>query len=753
MAGRLHKGLVGLVAAGVLASALMSAGSASGAVTSAAVKGAIERAIAYLRQTQHPDGSWPDNGHRGGCTALAVLGLLHAGLPTNDPAVARGLTAVCNIPNEATYVVSLKAQALAVANEPQYAGDLKAATDWLAETQCPTGMWGYGNRLGRLAAMGRGDNSNTQFALLGLHEAAKVGMKVPESVWQNARRHFVADQCPDGGWGYTNERTGYGSMTAAGVASLYIVGQRLDVGGPKVFTNGAYPSCGSYRQNVVLAAGLKWLADNFSVNENPGKGRTWLHYYLYGLERVGMVSGMRNFGRHDWYREGAETLVESQNHNGAWGGGVYDTVFGLLFLSKGNRPVLVQKLKWKGLREPSWNRNIHDLENLTAFIDDKFGKRVTWQSTTLELPLQELRVGPVLLITGHEFPVFTAEEKAKLREFVESGGTLLCEACCGAGAYAEGFRLFAAETFPEYRLHALDKAHPVFKSYFQIDDLYDLEGIDVGCRTGVFFSPKALDCLWELQTIPKSSEQAFRLGTNICAYATGKELLQDKLDVVELPAHQKDAEVTEVPRGATRIARLIHDGDYKADVHAEVRLAEMLRDQAKVDVVAQGRYLRANDEKLFEYPVVLMIGHYSFTPSDEEVAGLRAYLDHGGCLVAEACCGRLAFDKSFRQLAARLYPASALEPLAANHPIYSGQVGTQLGELHYRRILADELNSRGTASPPLEAVTVKGRTLIIYSKYDWSCCLEGDNPFSCRGYLDADGRKLALNIFLYAISY
>ena len=80
-------------------------------------------------------------------------------------------------------------------------------------------------------------------------------------------------------------------------------------------------------------------------------------------------------------------------------------------------------------------------------------------------------------------------------------------------------------------------------------------------------------------------------------------------------------------------------------------------------------------------------------------------------------------------------------------------MGVPLGELRYRRILADELKSRGTAHPPIEAVTVRGRTVILYSKYDWSCALEGDNPYSCRGYVDADGKKLALNLFLYAISY
>jgi len=724
--------------------------SARGAVTGEHVRRSVERAVAYLRQTQRR-GAWPDSGHRGGTTAMAVLALLHAGVPASDPAVVRGVATLDKVSNDATYVVSLKAQVYATLNDPAHREQLQATADWLARTQLTTGMWSYGLMHGR--TRGGGDNSNTQFALLGLHEAAKAGIRVPQTVWQNSRRHFTNIQAPDGGWGYRNERRSYGSMTAAGVASLYIVGQRLHVAGPRVFINGAYPSCGQYQQNTVLAAGLKWLADNFSVRQNPNKGATWLHYYLYGLERVGMVSGMRNFGPHDWFREGAEHLVNTQGHNGNWGRGVYDTAFGLLFLSKGNRPVLIQKLKWRSLREPSWNRNIHDLENLTAFIDDKFGKRVTWQTTTLELPLTELRVSPILFITGHEFPIFTDPEKTKLRAFVETGGTLLCEACCGSKPYAEGFRRFAAETFPEYRLRALGAEHPVFRSHFRMNQRYGLAGMEIGCRTGVFFSPKALSCLWELQTIPKFSALALKLGTNIAAYATGKELLADKLDKVELPSQRKDEAPVEVPRGAVRIARLIHDGDYRADIHVESHMALMLRDQAKVDVVARGRHLRATDEKIFEYPILFMTGHYTFALPDAEIAALRTYLDRGGFLLADSCCGRKAFDKSFREMVAKLYPNKSLKALPANHPIYTGQVGVLLGEVRYRRILADQLKSRGTTRPPLEAITLKGRTAILYSKYDWSCAVEGDNPYSCRGYADADGRKLALNLFLYAISY
>ena len=736
-------------------------------VTSQQVAQAIEKAKANIKQMRAPAIDLAGSYSTWGTTALMALSLINAGVPADDPAVSKLLEAVQKLPNTYTYSTALKIQALAAADPKKYFEDIRSAAEALFNSQTSVGMWSYGAARG---GGGRGDNSNTQFALLGLHEAAKAGVKIPDQVWTHAQNHFVNTQIQDGGWMYVfsggSQRVigppgvkspSYGSMTAAGVASLYICGQRLQVGGPKVFANGAYPGCGKYMTNLPLAAGLKWLADNFSVTSNPNHGVTHLYYYLYALERVGMLSGVRNIGDHDWYREGAAFLVGAQRADGGWGS-QHDTCFCLLFLAKGNRPVLFQKVQWKDAagKEGRWNRNIHDLENLTAFIGDKLGKVTTWQTTSLDVPIEQLRMSPILLITGHEFPAFNAAQKQKLRQFVDTGGTLLFEACCGSDPFRRGFRALAQEVWPEYTMRRLNLDHPVFNSLFPIkDDTYGLEGMDVGCRTSVFYSPNALSCLWELQTIPQWSDKAFTLGANIAAYATGREQLANKLDRVELsePGKFSTTQPTEVPRGAVRIARLRHDGDFNADPHALVNLAAALRDKARMDVVAKDRQIDATDDKIYEYPVLFMTGHYTFELSVREVDALRNYLNRGGFLVADACCGQLAFDKSFRELARQLYPDDDLRQLDDDHPIYSGKVGLPLGELKYRQALAQKLGARGTTRPPLEAVTVKGRTVILYSKYDWTCAFEGDNPFSCYGYIDADGQRLGLNMLLYAISY
>ena len=275
----------------------------------------------------------------------------------------------------------------------------------------------------------------------------------------------------------------------------------------------------------------------------------------------------------------------------------------------------------------------------------------------------------------------------------------------------------------------------------------------------MFFSPNALSCLWEMQDYKdptrKWSEMAFQVGTNIAAYATGKEMLADRLDKVVLaeaargPANQ----VLEVPRGAVRLARLIHDADYDCDARCLENLCTLLRDKAKVAVVPAAKHMAPTDEKLAQYPVVFMTGHAYFKYTPEQIKALRTYLDRGGFLLAEACCGREPFDKSFREMVKQIYPEQAIAPLPADHPLYAGRIGVPLGELRYRKALADELKSRGTTRPPLEAVTDGGRTTILYSPYDWSCALEGDKPFSCRGYIDEDGQKLALDLVLFAIGY
>ena len=89
------------------------------------------------------------------------------------------------------------------------------------------GAWAYGDR-------GNGDNSNAQFALLALHEAERVGVKISDRTWKLALNYWLGTQKADGSWGYYEGAPSTGSMTCAGIASVAIAAGRLHEGDASV---------------------------------------------------------------------------------------------------------------------------------------------------------------------------------------------------------------------------------------------------------------------------------------------------------------------------------------------------------------------------------------------------------------------------------------------------------------------------------------------------------------------------------------
>ncbi len=721
-------------------------------VTGEEVRLAVKAAVAFLQRQQQPDGNWPQYRMQGGTTALATLALLNAGVPVTDDAMQRALEAVRRIPLESTYVVALKIQALAAADPKRYKNEIAAAARWLALSQNASGMWSYG------VIEGRGDFSNSQFALLGLHEASRAGADVPDPVWRAAEAVFVQAQLRDGSWSYVPNSgrggTGTGSMTAAGLASLYITGNSLEASRERGFTDdGAAPRCGKYSEFRPLARGIDWLAQNFSARSNPPHGG-WFYYYLYGVERVGILSGMRFFGKHDWYRAGAAQLVRLQNGDGSWReqDPVVDTSFALLFLAKGHRPVLFHKLQWS--RDHNWNLDRGDLAHLVEFLGDRLGEPVSWNVVSLEQDVEDWLAAPILYFNGHVFPTLADKDVEKLRDFVERGGTILAEACCGRDEFRRGFQAFAQRAFPEFATLRLPPTHPVFRSLFKLDgDTFELHGLDVGCRTSVFYSPNDLSCLWEQINVPGKSEPAFQLGANIAAYVTGRQPLPDKLAVAQLVKRPgpDSTDAATLSRAAVHLAQLMHNGDWRPDPKAVPSLADHLYESLGVDVVRGYTPLRATDPRLARYPILYMTGHFTFTLSDEERDALRKHLERGGFLFAEACCGRRAFDSAFRELAAQLFPDHPLARLGPDHPILAGRPGVPLGKITYKPAVLQE--RPGLDEPVLEAVTLAGRAVIVYSPYAIGCSLDGHTCFGCRGVTPDDARCIAGNVILHALTY
>jgi hypothetical protein len=761
-------GLALLLTAATLLGPGPAASRARGQVTRDEVEKAIREGVRYLIRQQQPDGSWADADQRAstGTTSLVMLALLTAGEKPGSPAIDRGLKYLERFSAAElgrTYSVALQTMVFASVypeDPARFRFALARNVKWLEQAQIKPGdhnpnwpgAWTYDADKATPA-----DNSNTQYALLGLHAASEVGIPVEPEVWVRARNYWEAAQKNDGSWGYmpqaADESTA--SMTCAGLSSLVISGMQRFEGQEVLLPDGTVRGCGSGGVNIPLQRGIDWLARNFSVSENRGKGPLWKYYYLYGLERAGRLSGQRYFGEHDWYPQGAEYLVHEQDPlTGQWVGTqvterepTVATSFAVLFLAKGRAPVLVNKCRHSPFDD--WDNDHDDVRNLVGFVSKDWKHLLTWQVVDPNVQsVEEMLMAPILFLNGHKVPTFTDAGRKRLREYVEQGGLIFAEACCGRREFDQGFRDLMKSVFPEpeYDLKPLPEDHAVWRSRFELGpDVHPLWGIEHGCRTVVIYTPSDLSCGWnqyESQPDHPSVVKAMRVGQNVVDYATGRELPEDKLtprDTTKFAA--------EVPqRGALQIAKLMHAGEWNIAPMAIPNLASVLRDRLKMDVVISQRALYANDPNLMFYPLIYIHGRagLSFSPADMQL--LRRHLDPGGGVIfADAACGSPGFDTSFRKFVAELLPDNPMVPIPPDDPIFQLPGGFDAREVQYTQAAG------GAAGPPqLEGVQINGHWAVIYSRYDLGCALERQSGLDCKGYTHESALKLAANIVLYA---
>jgi len=710
------------------------AGYAQAQVTGADINRAIERGVGWLKGRQLADGAWRYAAQQqDGATALCVYALLVAGVPPDDPAVQAGIAYFIDRPPQHTYTVTLNILALTRADPRRHRTRIAECADYLVEAQQRgernRGMWTYGKQQGR-----SGDNSNTQFAMLGLYEAQRAGVAIPRAVWMAASTHYTKSQHQSGGWGYRPGARPSGSMTAAAIASLHMVGNAL---------YGPTKTCGQSTYDKRVAAGIQWLAQNFSVERNPGGGHHY--YYLYALERAGMITGLKYFGSHDWYREGASHLVRRQGANGSWGNEV-DTAFALLFLAKGKVPVLINKVQWEG----TWNDYPHDVEHLSQFVGEQFEQTLGWQVVTLREGRRGLRQAPILFLNGHGPINFSAEEKQVLRDYVDQGGFVFVVSNCTQRPFRETFKQLVSELFPGRELEPLPPNHPVWRSHFRISAQTPLMGITVGCRTPLIYSQYDLSKHWERMDSDAATRQALQIATNICAYATGRQPLPDKLDQEQAAAQVEPELPTQRDlRGAFTFAQVTYTGDWDTGPLVGNRVSAQLRRELGMATASTRKEVALSDPDLFEYPFLFMSGREQFSLTAEEKARLKEYLDRGGFLFVEAACGSPEFDRALRPLVQELFPQEPMGRLALDHPIFHAYY--DINEVQYSPAVEEQ--QPGFNEPFLEGVTINGRTVLVYSRYSLGFGIERAPFLGSRGLTYDSAIKLFTNIIVYAMSY
>jgi hypothetical protein len=387
-----------------------------------AVNAAVEKGVKCLRACQLNNGTWA--GEQIGQTALTALTLLECDVPVDDPSIQKAAAAVraAAVQMDQTYSIALSIMFLDRLGEPVDVALIESLAVRLLGGQTPGGSWGYtcpvfgddqrrlntlvevrarsgpgkgvpkaepGGRkveelpkeiqgqletVRRRRAAGVGteffaaDNSNTQFAVLGLWVARRHGLPV-DGALEQADKRFRLTVHPDGGWPYVVDlwavprlpgaplmpgMASTPSMTCAGLLGVgagYGAGNETalrtdkakgpakpgakpakpkDPGKDKVVVN-AFRLLGTWVDGMAHAPGKAPI-----INLANGK----FYYFLWSLERVSVAYGVEKIGKTDWYDWGAEILLANQDAHGGWENGQFrggpDTCFALLVLRRAN---------------------------------------------------------------------------------------------------------------------------------------------------------------------------------------------------------------------------------------------------------------------------------------------------------------------------------------------------------------------------------------------------------------------------------
>ena len=357
------------------------------AVSPRDIEKAIRKGSEFLKSAPfNPDRAHPC------ANDLILLTLIHAEVAEANPVFQQYLKNCVEAPLEKTYNVALLAMSLEEMDPTGYQQKLAQCAQFLLDNQATNGQWSYGRptdlkkypfegkKEDKKVATGKGgpqprdfgattlgpkkkpanaivvmqsrqtgaggDNSNSQYASLGLRACHDANITLPMDVLHLARKWWIDSQSADEaeakagknavgtggevtkvqGWNYQNASDGakapYHAMTAGAVGAVVIYDYMIGK---------------DWKKDPVATAGCNWLGKHWSVNGNL--------YYMYALERAGMLYGTEKFGDHDWYLEGAKSIVRSQKADGSWGSNndeeknTIQTCFAILFLKKATRAI------------------------------------------------------------------------------------------------------------------------------------------------------------------------------------------------------------------------------------------------------------------------------------------------------------------------------------------------------------------------------------------------------------------------------
>jgi hypothetical protein len=374
---------------------------------------------------------------------------------------------------------------------------------------------------------------------------------------------------------------------------------------------------------------------------------------------------------------------------------------------------------------------------------------------------------PLLYLTGHEGYELSPETRKRLRIYLQDGGALICDACCGSDDFLRSWVREMNAIFPRRKAMKLPPDHPVFHTVYDIEAVgYRVEGkepfrapptvlgVNIGCRTAVFLTPYDLSCGWSghhhdegkrVWSDKTGDEEALRLGVNMLAYAQATYGLGRFLATQKI--YHEAGE-----RAAQRLVfgQIVHGGDWDPNPAAAANLLRHADEKTTLGVRFRREAVDLRTDDVFDYPVLYMTGHYDFVFSEKEIARLREYLRMGGVLFADSCCGGKAFDAAFRREVARALPGTEFRVLPLDHAVF-GAAGDPIRGVEYGA--AVRATDPDLMAPVIEGVETGGSLAVIYSRFGLGCGWEREECPFCRGVAAGDALRLGTSILVYIMTH
>jgi hypothetical protein len=595
------------------------------------------------------------------------------------------------------------------------------------------------------------DNSNSQYGLLGVWSGAEVGIEVPDAYWATAEKHWMACQLTSGQWPYRKDVPGGRlSMSCAGIASLLVTQDYLEA--PSVAKVGRQPSPAS----ASIAKGFAWLENGDNAIDVTGPRTVYLGYTLHALSRVGLTSGYKYFGAHDWYRELARKIVASQWENGAWGRSdqptadtLIDTAYTVLFLARGRHPIVMNKLRLdEGGRSDrgEWNNRPRDLANLCRFASRELERPLNWQIVSIDRDPADWSDAPILYLASHSALKLSDQEIAKIRAFIDGGGMLFTQADNNSESFNLYVNQLAKKLFPDHELKDLPIDDELYTLQYIVAKANRprLRAIGNGSRLLWVHSPTDLAVNWQ-QRAERSKREAFEMGVNLFVYAGGKADLRNRIEARAIPRPNFE------PSSTIALARLKYagGGNWDPEPAAFDRFSRYAQWETSIAVEARPvEIAKLMDAKC---PIAHLTGTAAYAPSDAEMKALSDYVNAGGTLIVDSVGGAdTPFSDAVQStILPKTFPEARFEAVPPDHPMLHASF-KGMEDVWPPRLRGYAALKLGKTIPPIRMATV-GKGRVIYLPLDTTSGLLGSNTWPIFGYESAEAQALMKNIVLWSV--